>query len=58
MALSLVALLVLAPALDFLPRHKVPSEYYEAVLALQSVQACHEKAERPAASAKRVFDWR
>ena len=56
MALGLVALLVLAPALDFLPRDKVPSEYYEAVLALQSVQACHEKAERPAASAKRVLD--
>ena len=40
MALRLVALLVLAPALDFLPRDKVPSAYFDAVTALQSIEVC------------------
>ena len=57
MALGLVALLVLAPALDFLPRDKVPSAYFDAVKALQSIEVCKVTPPRHAASAKRVFDF-
>ena len=56
MALGLVALLVFAPALDFLPRDKVPSDYYDAVRALQAIEVCKVNPPRQIASAKRVFD--
>jgi len=56
MALTLVSLLALAPALDFLPRSKVPSVYFEAVAALQSIDVCKGRVPRPTSSAKHVFD--
>lgn len=55
MALALVALLSLAPALDFLPKAKVPSEYYETVAALQSTDLCKGRVPRATSSAKHVF---
>jgi len=56
MALALVALLALAPALDFLPSAKVPRAYLEAVAALQSIEVCEGKVPRPTSSARHVFD--
>ena len=51
----MLALLALAPALDFLPRSKVPSEYRDAVDALRAIEVCKGRAPRPSASAKHVF---
>ena len=55
MALALLALLALAPALDFLPSSKVPSEYRDAIDALRAIEVCKGRAPRPSASAKHVF---
>jgi hypothetical protein len=55
MALSLLALFTLAPALDFLPEGKVPSEYYDAIDALKAIEVCSGRAPRPTASARHVF---
>ena len=55
MTLALIALLTLAPALDFLPKDKIPTAYFEAVNALRAIEVCIGRAPRPTASAGYVF---
>jgi hypothetical protein len=56
MTLALIALFTLAPALDFLPKDKIPRAYFEAVSALKAIEVCIGRAPRPTASAGYIFD--
>jgi hypothetical protein len=56
MTFALLALLTIAPALDFLPKDQIPSEYFEAVDALKAIEVCTGRAPRPTASAGYVFN--
>ena len=47
MTLALIALFTLAPALDFLPKDKIPGAYFEAVSALKAIEVCIGRAPRP-----------